>query len=135
MVVISYVLSVYSIIISVIGMINMLGIKNVKYDITNFDKIWKTKLQQNITLLSFVAGSCIFIHLVAFNSFDIMMLISILYVFFLLFVPVGIVTSLLLVKLFYGFSINKFRVFILFLSTTVPILDIFVIKMLKNKLI
>ena len=63
-----------------------------------------------------------------------MILIALLWFFFTLFIPIGIVTSLIFLKSFTQIGINKFRLVILWMSTTVPILDLIIIKSIRHKI-
>ena len=125
---------IYGVIISVIGIINIMGIKKIFFNTSTFNKLKTVKFRQNAIMLCFAIGNYALVHLIALISFEVMLLIAYLYIFFMLFIPIGIVTSLVFLKSFTQIGINKFRLVILWMSTTVPILDLIIIKLIKHKM-
>ena len=125
---------IYGVIISVIGIINIIGIRKIFFDTSKFSKLKTVKFRQNAIMMCFVIGSYALVHMIALISFEVMLLIAYLYIFFMLFIPIGIVTSLIFLKSFTQIGISKFRTVILWMSTTVPILDLIIIKSIKHKM-
>lgn len=125
---------IYGVIISVIGIINIMGIKKIFFNISKFNKLKTVKFRQNAIMLCLAIGNYALVHMIALISFEVMLLIAYLYIFFMLFIPIGIVTSLIFLKSFTQIGINKFRLVIFWMSTTVPILDLIIIKLIKHKM-
>jgi len=125
---------IYSIIISVIGIINIMGIRKIFFNTSKLNKLKTVKFRQDAIMICFAVGSYALVHMIALISFEVMLLIAYLYIFFMLFIPIGIVTSLVFLKSFTQIGINKFRLALLWMSTTVPILDLIIIKLIKHKM-
>ena len=125
---------IYSIIMSIIGIINIIGTRKIFFGISKLTKLKTVKFRQDILMICLAIGSYILVHMMILTGFHMMILIALLWFFFTLFIPIGIVTSLIFLKSFTQIGISKFRTVILWMSTTVPILDLIIIKSIKHKM-
>ena len=125
---------IYSIIMSIIGIINIIGIRKIFFSISKLTRLKTVKFRQDVLMTCLTIGSYILVHMIVLTSFHMMILIALLWFFFTLFIPIGIVTSLVFLKSFTQIGINKSRLALLWMSTTVPIVDLIIIKLMKHKM-